>query len=393
MNQEDYPEPLDEKGVRRKTEQELDLEKGKIDKYLESGSVKFIEDYPPYIRFRRPLSGVEKGTNVFYEEEIEENRLEVVRGYPKTKRLLVIEEGMKKNFNSKVHVEEKLNGYNVRLAKVFDEIKALTRGGLDCPFTNEKLEKEKYEEFFSENPELMICGEIIGQNNPYVEKRYPEEKEFGYFAFDVRDKSTCVPIGVSEKKQILEEYDIPRVNEVGIFSPEEGKGVLEKVREMGKKGREGVVLKSRSMDKQLKYTANQSTNTDLEYAFRFWSNYGRDFMFRRIVREAFQAHEAGLEGEDLEKEGEELGKNILIPLVDTIKKVESGEEVTEDFTLEVPSKEFGEAYVEYLKHIGINAEIKSSEETSKGLKIEVSRKYPSTNDKTKHYLEGGPTKE
>ncbi len=393
MENENPPEPLDQREVRRKIEKKLDLEKGKIEQYLDSGSVQFIEDYPPYLRFRRPLAGVEKGTNVFFKESDREIQIEVVRGYPKTPRLLVIESGMKKNFDSEVYVEEKLNGYNVRLAKVFNEIKALTRGGLDCPYTNEKIDKERYEEFFSENPDLMLCGEVIGQNNPYVEKKYPEEKDFGYFVFDIRDKDTCVPLGIPEKKKMLDEHSINRVKEIGVFEPSEGKKVLEKVREMGREEREGVVLKSRDMSKQMKYTANASTNKDLEYAFRFWSDYGRDFMFRRIVREAFQAYEKDLEGEELEEEAKKLGESILKSFVDTIERIDQGKEVTEDLELKVPTEEFGEAYVDYLRHIGIKAEIKEMEETKKGVEIKLSRKYQSTNDKTKNYLEGGKAQE
>lgn len=393
MQEEDYPEPLDKERTRKKIEEELDLKTGKIKKYLESGSIQFIEDYPPYLRFRRPLSGVEKGTNVFFKDLDGEIKIEVVRGYPKTSRLLMIEKGMKKNFDSKLHVEEKLNGYNVRLAKVFDEIKALTRGGLDCPYTNEKIDKESYEEFFSENRELMLCGEVIGQNNPYVEKKYPEEKDFGYFVFDVRDKKSCIPLEVPEKKNMLDEHGINRVKEIGVFHPSEGREVLEKVHEMGQEGREGVVLKSRDMSKQMKYTSNSSTNRDLEYAFKFWSDYGRDFMFRRIIREGFQAYEKDLEEEELEEEAKKLGESILNPLVDTIERIDKGEEVTENFKLKVPTREFGEAYVDYLQHIGIKAKIEEMEETEKGVEIKISRKYQSTNDKTRNYLEGGVARE
>ncbi len=397
---EKYPSPLDREKIRRRVEKELNLEKGKIAKYLDSGTVQFIEDYPPYIRFRRVTSNVEKGTNVFFKDKdkVEKGKetgidIEIIRGYPKTRRILMLERGMKKHFNSKIYIEEKLNGYNVRIAEVFGEIKALTRGGLDCPYTNERIDRDKYEEFFSENPEMMLCGEVIGQNNPYVEKRYPEEKEFGYFAFDIRDKKTNVPIGVPEKKETLEKYGINKVREIGQFQPDEGKKILEKVRKMGKEGREGIVLKTRSMDKQMKYTANQSSNTELEYAFKFWNNYGKPFMFRRIIRQGFQAHEAGLKGEELEKEAEELGKSILIPLVETIRNIEKGGEAEEEFTLNLPSREFAEAYKNYLRNIGIDVKIKEIKETEQGIEVKMTRKHQATTDKTKHYLEGNKSTE
>jgi len=292
MKEKKLPYPVNKEKIRRKIEKELGLEKGKIKHYLNSGLIQFVEDYPPYIRFRRVTSKVEKGTNVFFKEENGEVNIEIIRGYPKTRRVLMLEEGMKKHFDSKVYVEEKLNGYNVRITEVFGEVKALTRGGLDCPYTNERINRDKYEEFFSENPEMMLCGEIIGQNNPYMEKRYPEEAEFGYFVFDVRDKKTNAPIGIPEKKKLLDKYDIRRTREIGQYQPNEGKKLLKKVREMGEEGREGIVIKTRSGDKQIKYTANQASNSELKYAFKLWNNYGRPFMFRRIIRQGFQAHES-----------------------------------------------------------------------------------------------------
>ncbi|MFW5902600.1 MAG: RNA ligase [archaeon] len=400
MNEKKLPYPVDREKVRRRIEKELGLEKGKIKHYLDSGLIQFVEDYPPYLRFRRVTSKVEKGTNVFFKdkEEVKKDEdtevdIEIIRGYPKTRRILMLEKGMKKNFDSKIFAEEKLNGYNVRITEVFGEIKALTRGGLDCPYTNERIDKEKYEEFFSENPEMMICGEVIGQNNPYIEKRYPEEKEFGYYAFDIRDKKTNVPIGVPEKKKVLDKYGINRVKEIGQYEPHEGKKLLEKIREMGKEGREGIVLKTRSMDKQLKYTSNQASNSELEYAFKFWNNYGKPFMFRRIIRQGFQAHETGLKGRELEKEAEELGKSILIPLVKTIRNIEKGEIAEEEFTLDLPSEEFAEAYKNYLRHIGLDVDIKKIEKTRKGVKVKMTRKHQATTDKTKHYLEGNKSTE
>ena len=397
MEKENYPAPLDKEQLRRKIEKELGIEEGKMDKYLDSGTVQFIEDYPPYLRFRRVTGKVEKGTNIFFKDKDgtkgKEIDIDIARGYPKTSRILMLERGMKKNFESTVYAEEKLNGYNVRLVKIFGEIKALTRGGLDCPYTNERIDKEKYEEFFSENPEMMLCGEVIGQNNPYVEKRYLEEAEFGYYVFDIRDKETNVPIGIPEKNKTLEEYGIEKIREIGKYEPDQGKELLEEVRKMGKEGREGIVLKTRNMDKQMKYTANQSSNTELEYAFKFWNDYGKDFMFRRIIRQGFQAHERDLEGKELEKEAEELGKSILIPLVETIRKVEKGEKVEEEFTLKFPSKEFGEAYINYLRHIGIDAEIKETEEKHGKIKAKIARRHQSTTDKTKHYLKGNKAKE
>ncbi len=65
----------------------------------------------------------------------------------------------------------------------------------------------------------------------------------------------------------------------------------------------------------------------------------------------------------------------------------------EDFKLTVPTKEFAEAYAQYLNHIGIKAEVVNSEEKEDGVEVQMERKYQSTNDKTRNYLEGNTAKE
>jgi len=143
----------------------------------------------------------------------------------------------------------------------------------------------------------------------------------------------------------------------------------------------------------IKYTSNQNTNRDLEYAFRFYSDYGQAFFFRRIVREAFQAWETGLEGKALEQEAARLGKSIMFPMVQTIREIANGKEVTEDFTITMPSRKLGEEFIQHLEHLGIVIRVNKIEKTKEGYKFWISRRYQSTNDKTKHYIDGGLSEE
>jgi len=88
-----------------------------------------------------------------------------------------------------------------------------------------------------------------------------------------------------------------------------------------------------------------------------------------------------------------MGKSILIPMVKTIRHIEEGGIAEEEFTLDLPSEEFAEAYENYLRHIGIDVKIKEIEETEKGIKARMSRRHQATTDKTKHYLEGSKSTE
>lgn len=82
-----------------------------------------------------------------------------------------------------------MNGYNVRIASVDSKIVALTRGGYLCPFTTQKVQEfMDLDKFFKDNPNLVICGEMLGTANPYVSHYYPEIGELGFRIFDVREK-------------------------------------------------------------------------------------------------------------------------------------------------------------------------------------------------------------
>lgn len=367
--------------------QDLGIGEKRLRDAIERKAVYFVEDFYfpiPYFRFRKKVGDVEEGTVVFLGETPE-----YMRGFPKIRRLLVLDKGLNKCFGAKVQAEEKLDGYNVRVSVINGDFVALTRGGLVCPYTTHRLQHLfRDNPFFRDKPELMLCGEVVGLMNPYQVKSYPEAKEFEFFVFDIRDRKTNVPLTLKKKYEALEKYGLKGVQNFGLFDTRQPQELLQLVRKLGADKREGVVLKSRDTKKQVKYTANQSTNRDLSFAFKFFFDYGQAFMFRRLVREAFQAYESGLSDEELEELAKEIGKSILIPMVDTIRSVKKGEEVVEDFEIQVPSVEFGQAFVDHLRHLGVKASIEKLSGEPGEIIFRVKRHYPSTNDKIKAYLSG-----
>lgn len=362
----------------------LEIEPWRLKGAIERRNALLIEDFTPsYLLFKKELRHIEKGTAVFFGDE-----LRVVRGFPKIPRALYLEPAVKKHFKDRVAVEEKMNGYNVRVALVDGKLFALTRGGFVCPYTTAKLRREKaLNRFIRENPELVVCGEAVGNENPYVVHEYPEAKGFGFFCFDIRYTNTNIPLGVEERYKIAEDYGIKNVRLFGIFKKS---NMVEEtfriVRELAGEGREGVVLKDPEMKlSPLKYTPSETNTSDLAYAFRFPYEFGREFFFSRIIREGFQAVEWEESEEELERRALRLGKAILYPMVESIKLVKAGEVLTEDFRIRLESEEEIEEVKAFLRRQGISFIVEEGEE--EGLFI-IKRLRNSTTDKIKAVLRG-----
>lgn len=200
------------------------------------GSVRLLEARGPQaILFKKPLGDLEAGTVIYLGDETE-----VIRGFPKIRRTLLLSPTIREHFRDRVAVEEKMNGYNVRIARLSSgETVALTRGGHVCPFTTRKaLEILDLDEFFREHPDLVVCGEMVGRDNPYVSHDYPEVGSLGFRVFDLREKNTNRPLPVEERRELLDSYGLPSVRLFGVYPTEDAaQKVADIIRAL--EGREG----------------------------------------------------------------------------------------------------------------------------------------------------------
>ncbi len=365
----------------------LKIERWRLKGALERRSAFTIGDFsPPYIIFRKELRHIERGTAAFLGSKIE-----VIRGFPKITRAFYLEPLLKKHFGDSVAVEEKMNGYNVRVALVEGKLLALTRGGFVCPYTTSKLRRDEgLLEFLKDNPELVVCGEVVGRENPYVIHEYPEAERFGFFCFDLRLKGTNEALGIKERNSLLEEYGLQPVRFFGIYRKEEAtKRIFEIVKKLAREGREGVVIKDPEMKiPPVKYTPSETNTSDLAYAFRYPYEYGKDFFFSRIIREGYQVVEWEEDGEELEARALRLGKSILYPMVESIKKIKAGEVLTEDFEVRVNSREEIEELSNFLRRQGINFILEDMGREGDSYLYLIKRLRNSTTDKVKSYLQG-----
>jgi RNA ligase, Pab1020 family len=335
------------------------------------------------IQFRKGLGKMEAGTMVIKGEVTE-----VIRGFPKIRRTLMLQPALEKHFPREVAVEEKMNGYNVRIAPVNGKIVAFTRGGYICPYTSRKANQIlDLDEFFQDHPNMVICGEMVGTLNPYVSHYYPEVGKLGFRIFDLRKKLTNIPLPVLEKRELLADYQLEPVRLLGIFPVKEAPGkIMEITMELGETDREGVVMKDPQMELEpLKYTSSQAQAAELEYALSFPFDLAQAFLFSRIIREGFQAHEFGETGEELRERAMRMGEAVLYPMLKTISKVEQGELAAEDLLIAVDNPEEAEEFIRHLRDLKVMATLA---EVKDG-KAVIRRIHQSTNDRINNYLDGG----
>ncbi len=330
---------------------------------------------------------VERGT-VLYDGE-------VVRGFPKVPRTLVLSEGVPRQFDGEVAVEEKMNGYNTRVARLDGDKLAFSRSGIVCPFTTKFLGRvygDELDALFDEIPDAVVCGEMIGRDNPYTAHGYEEVGSLDLRVFDVRDARSGESVPVDERRELVEEHGLPSVPFYGVHDADEAAGeIREVIEDLDERGREGVIMKTPDVSKQLKYTTSAANQGDLAYAFSLPFDYGQAFMFRRIIREAFQAHEFDDGGETKERAAA-LGESILGSMVETVGRIDDGERVGERHTVRAAPEEV-DAILEHFRGMGLHLVIEEDRVEGDERFVEFVKKTQATNDKTENYLEGGIVRE
>jgi len=348
----------------------------------------FFPDIVEALRLDRKFGFYEEGTVVIKTRTDEF----VVRGFPKIKRALTLKPTLKRHFgNRMIAVEEKMNGYNVRIIRAGDSIYAITRRGLICPYTTEKARLEIPLDFFDEYPEFMLCCEAIGRASPYVQSYTYDIPGLEFYLFDIRNRRTNEPIGVEEREEIADRYEIKMVDILLKTNPEKVEDIKTVIEELNSRGREGVVFKDIEMKiDPMKYTTSLSNCYDLNYAFRFFAEYARDFMISRIVREAFQSFEFQNGKREFEERCFRLGKSILKPLIESIQDVKMGKKIVEASELYFYNREVLELFKMHLKLLGVDFRMKVIDEDDEKIKVLLERVMRSTTDRIRKILNGNP---
>ncbi len=338
---------------------------------------------PRLLRFDKAVSGIEAGTVVF-------DKNEIVYGYPKIRRAMMLSPAINRHFSDGVVVEEKMNGHNVRVVRVGGSVIALTRGGFICPYSTEVARDQIPPEVFSDHPDLVLCGEMVGPKNPYVPKEVYPAESMDFYLFDVSRKGKREMEGSMKTQAIAEEYGIRSVRLFGEFGLDEAAGEIKKIiKELGARGREGVVIKDpENLKSPIKYTSSESNCRDLEFAFRYYNDYGQDFFFSRVVREGFQAAEWSDSEAEFQERCLRLGKSMLGPMRETVEAKMAGDPIVQEVKILVKDLQTATDFEEHFRRMGVRAIFDPPQPCPGGYLVKIKRLVMSTNDKTESVIEG-----
>ncbi|NJE75350.1 RNA ligase [Thermococcus sp. ES12] len=325
-----------------------------------------------YVRFRDSAKGFRRGTVVF------ENG-DVVLGFPHIKRIVQLENGIRRVFKGRpFYVEEKVDGYNVRVVKVRDKILALTRGGFVCPFTTERIPDFVNEEFFRDYPNLVLVGEMAGPESPYIVEGPPYIKEdIQFFLFDIQEKGTGRSLPVEERLKLAEEYGIEHVETFGVYDRSKIDELYELIERLSRERREGIVMKTPDMRRIAKYVTPYANINDIRIGSHIFFDLPHGYFMGRIKRLAFYLAERKVKGEEFDEYARALGKALLRPFVESIHEVASGGEVEEVFTVRVKSISTAHKMVTHFERLGVKIHIEDIEDLKNGYwRITFKRVYP-----------------
>ncbi|MEB3774141.1 MAG: RNA ligase [Desulfurococcales archaeon] len=340
-----------------------------------------------YITLRRDVAGHYEGTVVL----IRGGEYRVVEGYPHIKRVLLLSVAVPRHFIDEVIVEEKMDGYNVRVVEFAGRILALTRGGFICPYTTHKINikyREGVKRLLEElGDEPVIVGEVVGMENPYTRYHYPEAPEWDYFIFDLYRGGEPVPVG--ERLELVNKHGLKSVPIHGRFHKNDWRSIEEVVRGLEELGREGVVLKDPGYRVEpLKYTTSYINIRDIREGMKYPFDEGHTFIFPRVLRQMFKAVEESWSLEEIKRVSAQLGEAILVPAIESIKTYINEGKLVEEFILTFHDPEVLEDFLSYSASLGIPLTIVSIDRGEGLMKVRI-QKPKRTPDYYKRILKTG----
>jgi putative ATP-dependent DNA ligase len=275
----------------------------------------------------------------------------LIPGYPHIGRIFRLEQGLAQQFAGPFWVEEKIDGFNVRIFRWEGELVALTRGGYACPFASDRVADFVDPAVFDAEPDLILCAELAGPDNPYTQGG-PSfiDEDVALFVFDMMrfDRPRFLP--QAERQALCERFRLPVPRAFGRFTAADWRRVRDIVEALDADRREGIVIKADDPDgHRTKYVTAWSGVYDIEVRAADTVELPGDFFTGRILRMVLYLDEAGQAADGrLERD---LGAAFLRGLVESVERFKRDGHVFHDFRCRFRERENAVRFMEHLRAI------------------------------------------
>ena len=317
---------------------------------------------------------------------------EPIYPYPSIGRFLYLKTGITQHFQHPFWVEEKIDGYNIRLFKTDCGFFAMTRRGYFCPFTTDRAFDFINPQFFADHPHLILCLEVAGPENPYLDNPPADIKEdIRFFVFDMMEKGKPGFLPFEEKMALIESYGLPAVPLYGLFSKETIEDLKKLLLTLDERGKEGIVMKeSNAPYTRAKYVTKRSNLQDIDAASYYFLQLPPQYFAHRILRLSLALDEENI---SLEKEdiANHLGFALTNGLFAAIKQFEETGKVTKRFRCRFHEEENVRLFLASRKQLlGHDHFIERQlQKEGQWLVLEFDKEYPRMTSLLQHYLSGG----
>jgi len=275
-----------------------------------------------------------------------------VFGYPSIGRLLALKPGLRAHFQNAFWVEEKVNGYNVRIFRRGDHLLALTRGGFICPFTTDRIVDLLDPGIFDQEPDLVVCGEMAGPEQPYLESHPPfVVEDVQLFVFDLMRLNRPGFLPQPEAYALMESLGLRTVQRFGRFTAEAIPAIHDILLRLNVEGREGLVFKEEGgHGRRAKYVTSDSSIADIRVTAAEIMELPPEFFTNRILRLVLFLREQGLS--QSAPLNERLGAAFLDGLMEAIHQFEDDQKVSRRFRCRFHDKHHAFALMQHLDSVG-----------------------------------------
>ena len=334
-----------------------------------------------FYRVLKKIGSLERGSVVTNEG--------VLFDFPRIARILHLENGIRKAYTQPFYVEEKVDGYNVRVACIQGRVLAFSRGAYVCPFSTDRIvDFLDVKKIFKENPGLIVCGEFAGPDNPYNIEHPPYVKEdIRFFTFDLMYLNKPDSIPVEDRYKLFGTYSMPTVRRFGKFSASDISALKKIVKELDEAGCEGMVIKPiHSAEKIMKYVTLGSCLRDINVTASLMAEAASEFFTHRIIRAAMFIHEniSSLKPEVYAQ----LGKVLLEPVYESVTKAARGEVIDERFLLRFRDENNIQKMIDHLYRCKVKFEVLSKNKEGAYWHVKFARKCYASYEILQKHLDG-----